>query len=136
MPAGAADHVRASRCGAAVRDSRVRSESGGALAGGDRRGMVGPAGRLLREVIARGIERGEARPDAVGGYAFDAIPAMTMYRSKVCAGESSDQDLEEMIDQLMLPLPRPAPRKVIPHAAAPCGGGATGVSADGPRGVR
>lgn len=70
-------------------------------------GVVEPTVRLLREVVVRGIERGEVRPDAANGYVFDAIPAMMMYRSKVCASEWSDQELEEMIDQLMLPLLRP-----------------------------
>jgi hypothetical protein len=62
---------------------------------------------LLREVVIRRIERGEVRSDAANSYVLDAIPAMMMYRSKVCASEWSDQDLEEMIDRLMLPLLRP-----------------------------
>ncbi|MFV0133231.1 TetR/AcrR family transcriptional regulator [Streptomyces sp. HMX87] len=70
-------------------------------------GVVEPTIHMLREVITRGIERGEVRPDAANGYVFDAIPAMMMYRSKVCASEWVDRDLEEMIDQLMVPLLRP-----------------------------
>ncbi|MEW2283367.1 TetR/AcrR family transcriptional regulator [Streptomyces sp. NPDC047841] len=69
--------------------------------------VVEPTVNLLREVTTRGIERGEVRSDAANGYVFDAIPAMMMYRSKMCGSEWSDQDLEEMIDQLMLPLLRP-----------------------------
>jgi AcrR family transcriptional regulator len=69
--------------------------------------VVEPTVELLREVITRGIERGEVRSDAANGYVFDAIPAMMMYRSKMCASEWHDRDLEEMIDQLMLPLLRP-----------------------------
>lgn len=69
-------------------------------------GVVEPTMRLLRDVIHRGIKRGEVRPDAANPYVFDAIPAMMMYRSKVCASEWSDQDLQEMIDQLMVPLLR------------------------------
>ncbi|MEV5147216.1 TetR/AcrR family transcriptional regulator [Streptomyces sp. NPDC052727] len=69
--------------------------------------VVEPTVKLLREVITRGIERGEVRSDAANGYVFDVIPAMMMYRSKMCASEWSDPDLEEMIDQLMLPLLRP-----------------------------
>ncbi|KMS76048.1 TetR family transcriptional regulator [Streptomyces viridochromogenes] len=72
------------------------------------KGVVEPTIGLLRDVITRGIERGEVRPDAANGYVFDAIPAMMMYRSKMCGSEWSDRDLEEMIDQLMLPLLRPA----------------------------
>ncbi|MBB5929984.1 AcrR family transcriptional regulator [Streptomyces echinatus] len=69
--------------------------------------VVGPTVKLLREVICRGINRGEVRSDAANGYVFDAIPAMMMYRSKMCASEWNDRDLEEMVDLLMLPLLRP-----------------------------
>ncbi|MEV6116927.1 TetR/AcrR family transcriptional regulator [Streptomyces sp. NPDC052109] len=70
-------------------------------------GVVEPTVRLLCDVITRGMERGEVRSDAANGYVFDVIPAMMMYRSKVCASEWSDRELEEMIDRLMLPLLRP-----------------------------
>ncbi|MEU6538639.1 TetR/AcrR family transcriptional regulator [Streptomyces sp. NPDC047000] len=73
-------------------------------------GVLEPAGRLLREVIERGIRRGEVRQDAANGYVYDAIPAMMMYRSKVCGSEWPASDLEEMVDRLMLPLLRPGPR--------------------------
>ncbi|WP_369273850.1 TetR/AcrR family transcriptional regulator [Streptomyces sp. R11] len=73
-------------------------------------GVVEPTIALLREVVNRGIERGEVRADAANGYVFDAIPAMMMYRSKMCMSEWNDRDLEEMVDQLMLPLLRPAAR--------------------------
>jgi AcrR family transcriptional regulator len=69
-------------------------------------GVVEPTKDLLRVIVHRGIERGEVRPDAANSYVFDAIPAMMMYRSKVCASEWSDLDVEEMIDQLMVPLLR------------------------------
>jgi hypothetical protein len=70
-------------------------------------GVVEPTITLLRGVIVRGIERGEVRPDAANGYVFDAIPAMMMYRSKMCGSEWSDAEIEEMIDSLVIPLLRP-----------------------------
>ncbi|MFI1765033.1 TetR/AcrR family transcriptional regulator [Streptomyces sp. NPDC020800] len=70
-------------------------------------GVVEPTIALLRGVVLRGIQRGEVRSDAANGYVFDAIPAMMMYRSKMCTSEWGDRDLEEMIDRLMLPLLRP-----------------------------
>ncbi|MFJ4480772.1 TetR/AcrR family transcriptional regulator [Streptomyces longwoodensis] len=69
--------------------------------------VVRPTVELLHQVISRGIERGEVRPDATNDYVFDAVPAMMMYRSKVRGCEWEDQELEEMVDQLMLPLLRP-----------------------------
>jgi AcrR family transcriptional regulator len=70
-------------------------------------GVVEPTIRLLREAIDRGIERGEVRSGASNGYVMDAIPAMMMYRSKMCGSEWGDPEIEEMIDQLMIPLLRP-----------------------------
>ncbi|AZM59658.1 MULTISPECIES: TetR/AcrR family transcriptional regulator [unclassified Streptomyces] len=69
-------------------------------------GVVEPTLEMLREVIQRGIERGDVRPDATNAYVCDAIPAMMMYRSKMCGCEWPDADLEEMVDQLMIPLLR------------------------------
>ncbi|QIJ65139.1 TetR/AcrR family transcriptional regulator [Streptomyces sp. JB150] len=71
-------------------------------------GVVEPTIRLLREVIDRGIRRGEVRADAANGYVFDAVPAMMMYRSKMCGCEWTDREIEEMVDQLMMPLLRPS----------------------------
>ncbi|MGV9247583.1 TetR/AcrR family transcriptional regulator [Streptomyces sp. NPDC003710] len=70
-------------------------------------GVVEPTLKLLREVIDRGIRRGEVRADAANGYVFDAVPAMMMYRSKMRRSEWTERDIEEMIDQLMIPLLRP-----------------------------
>lgn len=47
------------------------------------------------------------RGDAVNGWVLDPIPAMVMYRSKMCGSEWSDREIEELIGQLMLPLLRP-----------------------------
>ncbi|MFF9495252.1 TetR/AcrR family transcriptional regulator [Streptomyces flaveolus] len=70
-------------------------------------GVIEPTIKMLREVITRGIERGEVREEAANSYVFDAVPAMMMYRAKVCGSEWTDQEVEEMIDQLMVPLLRP-----------------------------
>ncbi|MFF6998328.1 TetR/AcrR family transcriptional regulator [Streptomyces sp. NPDC008313] len=69
-------------------------------------GLVHPTVRLIGEVIRRGITRGEVRAGADDAYVRDVIPAMMMYRSKVCASEWSDLDLEQMIDRVMVPLLR------------------------------
>jgi AcrR family transcriptional regulator len=73
------------------------------------KGVVEPTLALLREVINRGIERGEVRSDAMHWCVFDAVPAMMMYRSKIRGSEWTDQEVEELIDQLMVPLLRPDP---------------------------
>jgi hypothetical protein len=50
-------------------------------------GVVEPAIKMLREVVECGIKRGEVRSDAANGCAFEVIPAMMMYRSKMCGCE-------------------------------------------------
>jgi AcrR family transcriptional regulator len=70
-------------------------------------GVVEPTMGQLREVVIRGIERGEVRSGAANEYVFDVIPAMMMYRAKLCGSEWCERDLQEMIDQLMVPLLRP-----------------------------
>ncbi|MET9255282.1 TetR/AcrR family transcriptional regulator [Streptomyces sp. NPDC048182] len=71
------------------------------------KGVVDPTVAMLREVVDRGIERGDVRPGAANGYVLDAVPAVMMYRSKISACEWTDREIEEMIDQLMVPLLRP-----------------------------
>lgn len=73
-------------------------------------GVIEPSTRLFREVVQRGIRRGDVRADATGDLLFDVIPAMMMYRSKMCASEWTDAEIAAMIDQIMVPLlrsPRP-----------------------------
>lgn len=43
----------------------------------------------------------------MNGCVLDAIPAMMIYRSKMCGSEWSDREIEDRIGQLMLPLLRP-----------------------------
>ncbi|MGW6703385.1 TetR/AcrR family transcriptional regulator [Streptomyces sp. NPDC054956] len=71
-----------------------------------RSGLHEPAHRLIGELVRRGIDRGDVRPDATGPFVVDVIPAMMMYRAKVCASEWGDVDIAAMIDEVMVPLLR------------------------------
>ncbi|MFK4071007.1 TetR/AcrR family transcriptional regulator [Streptomyces sp. NPDC029674] len=70
-------------------------------------GVVEPSVKLIKEVVRRGIERGEVRSGGLDAYVCDVIPAMLMYRSKVCGSEWRDDEFEALIDQVMVPLLRP-----------------------------
>lgn len=50
-------------------------------------GVVQPPARLLGDVVRRGDERGEVRPDADNENVRDAIPAMLIYRTKMCGSK-------------------------------------------------
>ncbi|MER5438687.1 TetR/AcrR family transcriptional regulator [Streptomyces sp. NPDC002790] len=69
-------------------------------------GVVEPSVELIKEVVRRGVERGEVRPDVDESSVCDVIPALMMYRSKVCGSEWGEGDLVEMIDHVMVPLLR------------------------------
>lgn len=56
-------------------------------------GVVGPTTSLVRQVVMRGMKRGDVRADAANSYVLDVIPAMMMYRSKISASEWSDQEI-------------------------------------------
>ncbi|CAM5603521.1 TetR/AcrR family transcriptional regulator [Streptomyces avidinii] len=67
-------------------------------------GLHEPAQRLIRKLVGRGIERGDVRTDATGPFVVDVIPAMLMYRAKVCGSEWEDGDIAALIDEVMVPL--------------------------------
>ncbi|WP_405488111.1 TetR/AcrR family transcriptional regulator [Streptomyces sp. NBC_00096] len=69
-------------------------------------GLHEPAHGLIGELVRRGIDRGDVRPDATGPLLADVIPAMMMYRAKVCGSEWADEEIAEMIDGVMVPLLR------------------------------
>lgn len=68
--------------------------------------VIEPSTRLFGEVIRRGIERGEVRSDAADAMVFDVVPALMMYRTKVCASDWADVEIAEVIDKVMMPLLR------------------------------
>ncbi|MFJ2938059.1 TetR/AcrR family transcriptional regulator [Streptomyces sp. NPDC087219] len=69
-------------------------------------GVVEPSARLFRQVLRRGIARGDVRADANNDLVVDVVPAMMMYRSKVCASEWPDHEIADLIDRIMVPLLR------------------------------
>ncbi|MFD9336568.1 TetR/AcrR family transcriptional regulator [Streptomyces sp. NPDC060028] len=71
-----------------------------------RAGLHEPAHCLIRALVQRGIERGDVRSEATGPLVVDVIPAMMMYRTKMCGSEWAEADIAEMIDEVMVPLLR------------------------------
>ncbi|MET7856198.1 TetR/AcrR family transcriptional regulator [Streptomyces sp. NPDC005318] len=68
------------------------------------KGVIQPSTALFREVVDRGIGRGDVRTDATDALTLEVIPAMMMYRSKVCGSEWPDGEIAEMIDRVAVPL--------------------------------
>ncbi|MFC9701975.1 TetR/AcrR family transcriptional regulator [Streptomyces sp. NPDC056943] len=69
-------------------------------------GVTEPSQQLFKDVLRRGIARGDVRADAIDDLVLDVIPAMMMYRSKVCGSEWPDPEIADMIDRVMVPLLR------------------------------
>ncbi|WP_449484485.1 TetR/AcrR family transcriptional regulator [Streptomyces avidinii] len=69
-------------------------------------GLHEPAHRLIGELVRRGIDRGDVRADATDPLLVDVIPAMMMYRTKVCESEWGESEIAAMIDGVMVPLLR------------------------------
>lgn len=69
-------------------------------------GVTEPSTRLFEDVLRRGIERGDVRADAIDDLVLDVVPALMMYRSKVCGSEWPDREIADMIDRVMVPLLR------------------------------
>ncbi|WP_314619488.1 TetR/AcrR family transcriptional regulator [Streptomyces stackebrandtii] len=69
-------------------------------------GVTEPSNRLFKDVLRQGIARGDVRADAIDDLVLDVIPAMMMYRSKVCGSEWPDREIADMIDRVMVPLLR------------------------------
>lgn len=44
------------------------------------------------------------RPEVNGDLVLDVLPAMMMYRHKTTGRDLSDKDMDELVDQVMVPL--------------------------------
>ncbi|MBV6703398.1 TetR/AcrR family transcriptional regulator [Kitasatospora aureofaciens] len=68
--------------------------------------VVEPTSRLIAEVLSRGTARGEVRPGAVTPLVTDVVPALMLYRIKMCGGESVQLDPDAIVDEVLLPMVR------------------------------
>ncbi|MEE1783173.1 TetR-like C-terminal domain-containing protein [Streptomyces sp. SP17BM10] len=69
--------------------------------------VVEPTTRLIAEVLARGAARGEVRPAAVTPLVTDVVPALMLYRIKMCGGAPVRLEPEAIVDEVLLPIVRP-----------------------------
>ncbi|GAB7183882.1 TetR/AcrR family transcriptional regulator [Kitasatospora sp. Ki12] len=69
--------------------------------------VVEPTTALIAEVLERGTARGEVRPGAVTPLVTDVVPALMLYRIKMCGGDVVQLDPAEIVDEVLLPIVRP-----------------------------
>lgn len=66
--------------------------------------VVEPGKERIAELVRRGVERGDVRPDARGELLLDVVPAMMMYRHKTTGRDLRDEDMDAIVDEVMIPL--------------------------------
>ena len=92
-PAGAA--MRAVKCEAAT-DPELAREI-------DER-FQAPRRAALLELLARGVQRGEVRPEAVSPLVADVLPAVLMHRVILMRERITERDITAIIEQILIPL--------------------------------
>ncbi|HKF32099.1 MAG TPA: TetR/AcrR family transcriptional regulator [Jatrophihabitantaceae bacterium] len=68
----------------------------------------GPKRAAFVELLRRGVERGEVRPDAACALYADILPAMLTYRMVLNNQPVTERDAVEIVDHVVLPLIAPA----------------------------
>ncbi|MER7673294.1 TetR-like C-terminal domain-containing protein [Kitasatospora sp. NPDC096128] len=68
--------------------------------------VVEPTTALIAEVLDRGTARGEVRPGAVTPMVTDVVPALMLYRIKMCGGGAVELDPVAIVDEVLLPIVR------------------------------
>ncbi|MFJ9692432.1 TetR/AcrR family transcriptional regulator [Kitasatospora sp. NPDC101183] len=71
--------------------------------------VVEPTTAMIGEVLERGVARGEVRPGAVTPLVTDLVPALMLYRIKMCGGDAERVDPQAIVDEVLLPVVRPNP---------------------------
>ncbi|MFJ9777072.1 TetR-like C-terminal domain-containing protein [Kitasatospora sp. NPDC101157] len=68
--------------------------------------VVQPTTALIAEVLDRGTAGGEVRPGAVTPLVTDVVPALMLYRIKMCGGGAVELDPAAIVDEVLLPIVR------------------------------
>ncbi|MER7706871.1 TetR/AcrR family transcriptional regulator [Kitasatospora sp. NPDC097605] len=71
------------------------------------RRMLEPTKDVIMDILRRGAERGDVRPGAASPVVADVVPAMLLYRVKVCGREAGPEFVDQLVDEVLIPLIRP-----------------------------
>ncbi|MFE6867589.1 TetR-like C-terminal domain-containing protein [Kitasatospora sp. NPDC057692] len=69
--------------------------------------MLEPTKGVILDILRRGAERGDVRPDAASPVVADVAPAMLLYRIKVCGRQVGPEFVDQLVDEVLVPLIRP-----------------------------
>ncbi|GAA1404679.1 TetR/AcrR family transcriptional regulator [Kitasatospora putterlickiae] len=71
------------------------------------RRILEPTKGVILDILRRGAERGDVRPGAATPVVADVVPAMLLYRVKVCGRETGPEFVDQLVDEVLVPLIRP-----------------------------
>ncbi|MFJ7249862.1 TetR/AcrR family transcriptional regulator [Kitasatospora sp. NPDC098652] len=68
--------------------------------------VVGPTKDAILDILRRGVERGDVRPDAVTPLVADVVPAMLMFQVKVSERVLAPDFAVRLVDDVLVPMVR------------------------------
>lgn len=96
-----------SRAGGAMRACMTDVKTHIELATAVRERLIAPRKQVMLDVLRRGIERGEVRPDALSDRVVELGP-MLLYAERMQRGRAlRDTDVIAIVDDVLIPLLRP-----------------------------
>jgi AcrR family transcriptional regulator len=98
----------AAKAGEAIRAAACEMSRDAALAAAMDEQVNDPKREMLLTVLKRGVERGEVRPQAACDLIADVLPAMITFRLILENRPVTDDHLVRVIDDVVMPLVRPA----------------------------
>jgi AcrR family transcriptional regulator len=96
-----------SQAGCAMRACMTDVKSHAELAAAVRERLVAPRKQVMFDVLARGIERGEVRPDALSDRVVELGPMLLNAESMHRGRALRDGDVVAIVDDVLIPVLRP-----------------------------
>ena len=102
--ARAINKVLSSPAGDAMRSVKCEAAADPELAREIDRRFQAPRRAAMLELLQRGVERGEVRPEAVCPLVADVLPAVLTHRVILQRERITERDIVEIIEQVIIPL--------------------------------
>jgi AcrR family transcriptional regulator len=97
-----------SKAGGAMRACMSDLKTHAELAAAVRERLVAPRKQVLLDVLQRGVERGEVRPDALNDRVVELGPMLLHAETMQLGRPIRDSDIVSIVDDVLIPLLRPA----------------------------
>ncbi len=69
--------------------------------------LIGPRKSMMMNLLRRGAERGEVRPDAITPFVAEVGPAMVIYHFLTEGPPVTLRTVKAIVDQVLMPMLRP-----------------------------